>query len=157
MRGYLKIVVLEELSKEEKTGYGLMDAVEASIGKRPSSGSIYPLLSDLTEKKLIKERRDGTKKWYSVTSKGKRSLKEFLAERETLIQHHLRVNSIFSEITGAKIKDKEFVKAPFIRNFDILSQLKEQIFRVVEDTHFRKKEAAFRRILKRTIKELRDI
>ena len=56
MEGYLKIFVLREIVKKERTGYELMKGFERFSGNAPSPGTIYPLLNGLLKKGLVSRR-----------------------------------------------------------------------------------------------------
>ena len=71
MKGFLTFLVLWFISKQSITGAEISDELERRRGHRPSPGTIYPVLKDLTERKLLKV--DDTKK-YSLTKKGKEEL-----------------------------------------------------------------------------------
>lgn len=62
--------VLSILSKSPKNGAEIMDDVEKMSwgGWRPSPGSIYPLLDDMSKEGLIQKREDGR---YELTERGK--------------------------------------------------------------------------------------
>lgn len=66
-------MVLYILSTSPKNGVELMDGVE-SITRgwwRPTPGSIYPLLKEMTEEGILKKRDDGK---YELTEKGRSQL-----------------------------------------------------------------------------------
>ncbi|HMK45747.1 MAG TPA: PadR family transcriptional regulator [Methanocella sp.] len=67
--GGMRYVVLYALSESPKNGAEIMETVERmSMGAwRPSPGSIYPLLSQLTEEAMIRRRDDQR---YELTSLG---------------------------------------------------------------------------------------
>ena len=70
-RGWLRPWVLGILSRTPKNGAEIMDQIEQlSLGWRPSPGSIYPLLEDLTSEGLIRKREDGR---YETTARGRES------------------------------------------------------------------------------------
>ena len=71
MKGFLSFLILWIISKKEMTGAEITQELEKRRGHRPSPGTIYPVLKNLTEKKLIKA--DDTKK-YSLTKKGEQEL-----------------------------------------------------------------------------------
>jgi DNA-binding PadR family transcriptional regulator len=58
------------LSRAPKNGAEIMDDIEKMSwgGWRPSPGSIYPLLEEMTKDGLIQKREDGR---YEITEKGK--------------------------------------------------------------------------------------
>ena len=68
-RGGLRVWVLSILTQSPKNGAEIMDQIE-SISQgwwRPSPGSIYPLLEDLTREGSIRKREDGR---YEITDMG---------------------------------------------------------------------------------------
>ena len=69
-RGWLRPWILSILSKTPKNGAEIMDDIERMSwgGWRPSPGSIYPLLDEMTKEGLIQKRDDGR---YEITEKGK--------------------------------------------------------------------------------------
>ena len=62
--------VLSMLAKSPKNGAELMDDIEKMSwgGWRPSPGSIYPLLDEMSKERLVQRGPDGR---YSLTEKGK--------------------------------------------------------------------------------------
>lgn len=73
MRGGLRYFVLYLLKDKPMNGAEIMNAMESnSMGFwRPSPGSVYPLLENLTSEKLITKREDGR---YELTAEGKESV-----------------------------------------------------------------------------------
>jgi DNA-binding PadR family transcriptional regulator len=69
-RGLLRPWILNLLSRTPKNGAEIMDDIERMSwgGWRPSPGSIYPLLDEMTKDGLINKRDDGR---YEITEKGK--------------------------------------------------------------------------------------
>ncbi|MHB8566543.1 MAG: PadR family transcriptional regulator [Nitrososphaerales archaeon] len=69
-RGWLRPWVLSILSRSPKNGAEIMDEIERmSWGSwRPSPGSVYPLLDEMTSEGLITKSEDGR---YQVTEKAK--------------------------------------------------------------------------------------
>ena len=69
-RGWLRPWILSLLSKTPKNGAEIMDDIERMSwgGWRPSPGSIYPLLDEMTKDGLITKREDGR---YEITEKGR--------------------------------------------------------------------------------------
>ncbi|MDG6985395.1 MAG: PadR family transcriptional regulator [Nitrososphaerota archaeon] len=68
-RGLPNLVVYQ-LSSSPKNGVELMDGVEAMTRGwwRPTPGSIYPLLKEMSEQGIVKKRDDGK---YELTEKGR--------------------------------------------------------------------------------------
>jgi len=69
-RGWLRPWVLSMLSRGPRNGAELMDEIERMSwgGWRPSPGSIYPLLDEMTKDGLIAKKEDGR---YEITDRGK--------------------------------------------------------------------------------------
>jgi len=102
--GYLKLLVLNKLLKEDLTGYDLILNVSSYFEKKPSPGSMYPLLNELLKNKHIKVREDGRKKIYSITPVGKTYLQELIFDHETLMVKHL---DLMSELLSLVYPKKE--------------------------------------------------
>ncbi len=75
MRGMLSFLILFLLSKKQMHGQEIAGELEKRKGVRPSPGTIYPALSSLKGVGLIKEKKVGKTITYSLTDKGKKSLK----------------------------------------------------------------------------------
>lgn len=67
MKGFLSFLILWLISKKKMTGAEITEELEQRRGHRPSPGTIYPVLKDLTNKKFLLV--DENKK-YSLTKKG---------------------------------------------------------------------------------------
>jgi DNA-binding PadR family transcriptional regulator len=69
-RGFLRPWVLSTIGHGAKNGAEIIDDVEKMSwgGWRPSPGSVYPLLEELSQEGLIQKREDGR---YELTQKGK--------------------------------------------------------------------------------------
>jgi DNA-binding PadR family transcriptional regulator len=69
-RGFLRPWVLSVINKSPKNGAEIIDDVEKMSfgGWRPSPGSVYPLLDEMTKEGLVQKRTDGR---YELTEKGK--------------------------------------------------------------------------------------
>lgn len=72
LRGGLNLIVLKLLFNENLTGSELINRIEKITGSwRPSPGSIYPLLNNLTDKGLVYFKQNKNQKTYYITLKGK--------------------------------------------------------------------------------------
>ncbi|MFQ5475275.1 MAG: PadR family transcriptional regulator [Candidatus Nanoarchaeia archaeon] len=65
------MIVLKALNHNDMSGYKLMQFLEGNTGKKPSAGSMYPLLEDLHREGLVDVRQQKRSKIYSLTKKGK--------------------------------------------------------------------------------------
>jgi len=72
MKGFLSYLILWNLGKKSMNGSELARELEKRRGTKPSPGTIYPALKELTEKGLIVADKG---KAYSLTKKGKEELK----------------------------------------------------------------------------------
>jgi DNA-binding PadR family transcriptional regulator len=71
-RGWLRPWMLGLLAKGPKNGAELMDEIErSSWGWRPSPGSVYPLLEELSHEGFVRRRDDGR---YEVTERGREGM-----------------------------------------------------------------------------------
>lgn len=71
MKGFLSFLILWLISKKSMSGSEVTQELEKRRGHRPSPGTIYPVLKDLTEKGLLVVDEN---KRYSLTKKGKDEL-----------------------------------------------------------------------------------
>ena len=69
MKGFLSFLILWLISKKKMNGAEITQELEKRKGHRPSPGTIYPVLKDLTEKGLLKVDDNKT---YTLTTKGKK-------------------------------------------------------------------------------------
>lgn len=102
MKGFLKLAVLHELSEGERTGYDLMSNIGDNFGKKPSPGSMYPLLNDLHNARLIRSKLAGRRKIYSLTDRGKTSVKKLCKTKQMLMEKHIE---LFTDIIGPEAKE----------------------------------------------------
>ena len=80
-KGALSFIVLSILRNGEYYGYELIEEVKQNMQIDIAEGTLYPLLNRLKKAELVKsewrEREQGIpRKYYTITEKGKKSLKE---------------------------------------------------------------------------------
>jgi len=75
MRGLLSFQILFLLSKKPMHGEELAKEMEKRRGEKPKAGTIYPALKELSSNGLITGRKRGKLVTYSLTSKGRESLR----------------------------------------------------------------------------------
>jgi formylmethanofuran dehydrogenase subunit E len=68
--GILKMMMLHFMKEGEVSGYDIMKKVESLTGKKPSTGSIYPLLKKMEREGWITGRTKDGKTCYSLTEVG---------------------------------------------------------------------------------------
>ena len=72
IKGYLKYAILEILSKRKASGYDIIKTVYEQTGMiKPSAGAVYPTLNSLRKEGLISYKKEGRRKVYYLTKKGK--------------------------------------------------------------------------------------
>lgn len=64
-------MALKILSTGEASGYDIIKQCGEILGKEPSSGTIYPTLKHLEDRGVVKSRKEGRRKLYSLTDKGR--------------------------------------------------------------------------------------
>ena len=116
-RGMIKVLALKIMHDEEVTGYDLMKKIEEITGRKPSSGTIYPMLKSMTDDGWIEGREDGNRVLYSITEVGRKKMAEFRAIRSEYSKKIMETMSIAGEAFGCADSDKntmEFLLPLFI-------------------------------------------
>jgi DNA-binding PadR family transcriptional regulator len=70
MKGSLKLLVLHLLKENSSNGYNLIKAVSEYFGKKPSTGTIYPLLNKLAKDGYVEKTKEGRSSVYKITERG---------------------------------------------------------------------------------------
>ena len=76
MRGMLSFFVLWLLTKEPMHGQKIAQEIAKRRGAKPTPGTIYPALKDLSQRGLIKREKQGKRIIYSLTDKGRQGIEE---------------------------------------------------------------------------------
>ena len=74
-KGFLHFLILWLVSKKSRTGAEISTELEKRKGKKPSPGTIYPVLKSMKEKDLL---TIDDNKSYTLTQKGMKSLEVHL-------------------------------------------------------------------------------
>lgn len=82
LRGILEGCILSIISEKETYGYEILSELENTGFKNLGEGTLYPLLTRLDNKKLIKCRKAKSpfgpiRKYFSITEEGEKKLEEF--------------------------------------------------------------------------------
>ncbi|MGV8086248.1 MAG: PadR family transcriptional regulator [Candidatus Woesearchaeota archaeon] len=86
IKNNLKIIVLKKLDAESLSGYDLIKRIYAETGSwKPSFGSMYPLLKELHNNKLVIFKIKNRKKIYSITPSGKKALNNAIIASQNMI------------------------------------------------------------------------
>jgi PadR family transcriptional regulator PadR len=75
MKGFLSFLILWQISKRSMTGAEIALELEKRKGRRPSPGTVYPVLKHLKDQGLLSI---DANKSYSLTDRGRRELKVHL-------------------------------------------------------------------------------
>lgn len=101
MKGILRIILLRTLQENPgKSGAALSRIIKDKIGREPSPGSLYPLLSDLGEKKIVEEEKKGKRKAYKLTEKGEEALEGIEEHRKEVIEKAIRGLKTYEYVFG---------------------------------------------------------
>ncbi len=103
-KGTLELCMLALLSKEERYGYEITQALNQGEGLGLSEGTIYPLLTRLQREGLISSRWQESpagppRKYYCLTEQGRQSM-ESMADRWDSLSK--QVNSILKEAKNGR-------------------------------------------------------
>ena len=156
MEGHLKIFVLKELHKKELTGYDIMKKVEQLTGKKPSSGTMYPLLNNLCEKQLISVKQKGKRKLYSLSQKGKGMFHNFIAEKKRFMKKNLSLMRQIYSPEEMRSTEKIF-KLKKEEEKGQLLLLKTVVFGFLTTPKTSRQKKQFKDIMIETIKKIREI
>ncbi len=130
----MALIILDIIREEELHGYGIAERIEEKYGvKRPGSGLIYPILSDLKRKGYVElvEKGKRDKKTYRITEKGKGHLEEKKEELENAKKMLFALGE-FSKLGGRELIDA--IKL-LMENMDALDyERKEKIGKVLRDS-----------------------
>ena len=161
MQGYLKIFVLRELAQRELTGYDIMKGFESFSGaKMPSPGTMYPMLNDLLKKRLIAVTEKDHKKFYRITSSGKKVMQLMMEQRKKMLRSMLPVLSrVYSgkELENFKQSLDKISEKRHYEDMDVVHELRDAVFGFVASEAYPKKRSEFRKIIVAAAKKIRGL
>jgi DNA-binding PadR family transcriptional regulator len=98
---HLKFYILKLLLGGRYSGYGLMKAIERETGFwRPSTGSLYPLLSRMREEGLITEVEGSEGRRWEITPKGQELYTKATEAKRKLFQDMREAVLVFAKAFG---------------------------------------------------------
>ncbi len=164
IKGGLKLIVLKILNEKDFTGYGLIKEIEEKTGFwKPSPGSMYPLMNDLLEKKLVTCKKNNNQKIYSITDEGRKVYMEIKAKKQKIINEILD-GVKFLGVLGEKEEEtrpiiyllKEFEKEdfPLKEDFESIIEFRVNLMKSLEK---RKDLKKINKILKESSKKLKKL
>ena len=116
---FLKYFMLKVLSEGKATGYKIIKKCEETLGHKPSTGSIYPLLKGMEKEKIIKGEKKGRGTVYSITNKGKKMLEEVDKIKKDFYEKLQGYAASMAEIFG----DERLKKFPLLKIRSLLMEL----------------------------------
>ncbi|MFW9785448.1 MAG: PadR family transcriptional regulator [Candidatus Heimdallarchaeota archaeon] len=150
-KGHISTLILLALEKGPSHGYSLMQTIKNDTYEvwNPSASSLYPHLSSLTEKGLIKYKTemDGKRerKVYDITLKGKKTLKSLISRqqnmRKSLLSMIISATGLtdstlpadLEELLGVElIVDKSLTNKTDKERLSILIRRKQVLIKIVE-------------------------
>jgi DNA-binding PadR family transcriptional regulator len=103
-RGLIALYVLHTLDKHPGSGYELIKEIEEKTGGKwvPSKGTLYPVLKQLKEERLIELSETGSraKNIYVLTTKGRRVLSHIREHRKEPGEKLAAYQNLLAEIFG---------------------------------------------------------
>jgi DNA-binding PadR family transcriptional regulator len=109
--GFLKYYILKLLSEGERSGYGLIKAIEAETGCwKPSTGSMYPLLQTLEDQGLLTHEGEDDRKVYRLTKRGRQVLSETHQAKAEILESLQRACEVFGRIFADQEEVEGLVK-----------------------------------------------
>lgn len=165
IKGYFKIIALRKLCEKEQTGYDLIKSLEELFDRKPSAGSIYPLLNSFLKEGYVTVREDDRRKIYSITTKGKKVLKEVLQEKEQLLVKSVELLQIFGSLSNQKetkslnklINQMKSKSDLLLKNIDVWADMKNAMVELITRNDYEQKQKQVRKILQETAKKLKNL
>ncbi|MEK6967837.1 MAG: PadR family transcriptional regulator [Nanoarchaeota archaeon] len=153
---HLKLSILKMLSDKPLSGYGLMSGLGKMSGKRPSSGSIYPILNELLKARTIKAVKRGRGSLFSLTKSGRRELTRTNKQREELLEEMTRQAKTFDHLFDCNISpfmqeaSKHMLQnnLPFREAEKEMEQFREALIKLLQKNLIQKKEKEIKGIIK---------
>ena len=161
----MRVLVLKELNNANLSGYDLIKELTAVLGKAPSPGTIYPLLKELQSKDIVTVKKEGRRKIYSITTKGKQLMESILKEKEEIMLKHIELIRLFGNLTNQKeikhmLKIVEQMKSGgelLLKNIDVWTQLRSIAIKLALSKDYEKKETKVRAIIQDAANQLKKI
>lgn len=126
-KGMLKLWMLKVISEEAIDGYHIIKKVGELTGKKPSTGSVYPLLKTMQNAGWIKGHETGNKTTYEITEEGK----DIIKKHEGMQDHYMQ--KIHESISLANNVFKDIDHCEFVDNLELLNPLALEINRLVSN------------------------
>jgi DNA-binding PadR family transcriptional regulator len=146
-RGFLRLYILIQLSRESQTGYSIMQKIdERTEGAwKPGAGTMYPLLKGLQREGLVRGEKGegrGSSKTYSLTTRGVREIEQIKGMMAGAGRKDMVMGRLFSELLpgalfvpmilrryreGSEVLKQKFSEVPPDEKEALLSEFKLHI------------------------------
>lgn len=162
----LRILVLKQLIKKPRAGYGLIKDISEETGWKPSYGSIYPLLDNLRKEGLVKQEVQGKKKIYHLTRKGKEEVQKLKFSEAEFLEQMQKLHLLTMKICGIKedplpvhlLLEQLHQPTPYFKKIMKLSiALRSQFGRLVKEGLIEQHQKEICTILEDAIKKLQQL
>jgi DNA-binding PadR family transcriptional regulator len=153
----VKLLMLRALTESSLSGYDLMKSLQSSLGKKPSSGYVYPLLHELQNEGLVTLHNKNRKKMYSLTSKGKNFLSDlessctvFIGSMKDRFKKHLDPHELEESIRFHTRMIK--YKPQILSNLDLWQEFFDNTFAIYERDYPKKRKELIKILKDTTVK-----
>jgi len=166
LKNHLKIIVMNKLKEKSLSGYDLIKEIYKSTGSwKPSFGSMYPLLKELHNNKLVSIKVVNRKKVYSLTTQGVKVLDEAVSDSQDTIRMMLKEFKVMESICSpqernhaeANIKNIKQNTIPFSNIAEEIDKIQKILFRLQANGKIKKKEKDIKIILDDTLVKLKRL
>lgn len=165
IKGYLKITVLRLIADSPKTGYQLMSELEKLYSKKPSAGSMYPLLKELEQKKFITSKKEGRKIIYKITLAGRKRLRELMSQQHNKI---IQTNKLLQEtVKYTEKEDKKIIMAMneearlafeyMMKGSIEFKNFKKEMLILISNPNFSKKKEEAQKIIEEATQKIKEL
>jgi len=164
IRGQLNAFILKSIEEKPMSGYSLMKSIGETIGSRPSSGSVYPLLEKMRAEGAIEIKKEGRRKVYSINDRGKEKLHELMENQDELLN---KVKEGFKTFLCLSNRDMGFFEElfenlkrgelPFREINPELVEFRNTVFGLFNEGKVKQNKKEIKRILRRAIDGLKRL
>lgn len=153
----IKMMVLKELTTQERSGYDLMKTISI-LGNKPSPGYMYPLLRDLENRGFVSCMEEKRRKVYSITKEGREFLNNLTKVHEQTMDSMIKNFEPIS--TKGEMKKFHQFRATMKQNRDklmgdndVMERFRNAVFSVYEKD-YEKKRSKLRSIVVKATQQL---
>lgn len=134
-KAHLKLCVLRQLRQQEQSGYDLL--AHAITGKKPSAGSVYPLLKELQTVGYVTSHSKGRRKLYRITTKGEKLIASLEKQHDDTLQRMVKTIEPISNKEELEAyltfrKELHTYKPQLLHDMDVYERLHKAMFRVYD-------------------------